>query len=185
VQAGDSLASIGARFDVPWEAIAAVNKISSETVLAIGQELIIPAADAPIPPTVTPRPRPTATPTAPAATPLPTWAAPVLESPSDQTPYSGGNAFIELKWQPVGALPQGAQYQVMVRYLRNGVTLDTPFYTRSTSMQLAPWLWGMADQPARRYTWFVTAVQLTTDGKGNEQAIPLSPPSASRTLTWN
>ena len=41
-----------------------------------------------------------------------------------------------------------------------------------------------ADQPDRKYTWFVRVVQVTTDGQGGERVIPLSPPSGMRAFYW-
>ncbi len=58
VQAGDSLAGIGERFGVPWEAIAAANNMTASSMLMPGDEIVIPAPGAPIPPSATPRPRP-------------------------------------------------------------------------------------------------------------------------------
>jgi len=185
VRAGDTLESIGVQFGVSWQAIAAANKITAETTLQIGQELIIPPAGATVAASATPRPRPTNTPAPPTATPLPALPAPELESPGDQTPFSGANAFIELQWRSVGPLPAGVEYLATVSYLNNGVRQEHSWNTPQTSIRMPPWLHALADQPARRYTWFVTVVQVTTDGKGGKLFVPLSPPSASRTLAWN
>jgi LysM repeat protein len=43
VQAGDTLQGIGARFGVSWQAIASANKLTQNSVLRIGQQLVIPA----------------------------------------------------------------------------------------------------------------------------------------------
>ncbi|PKO20518.1 MAG: hypothetical protein CVU38_19670 [Chloroflexi bacterium HGW-Chloroflexi-1] len=186
VQAGDTLEKIGARFGVVWQAIAAANNITAATILRVGQELAIPPPGAPIPPTATPRPRPTATPVPPTATPVPSLAAPVLVNPGDQTPFSGEKAFIELVWQTVANMPADAQYQVTVRWTEKGVSQEYPLDpTPLTSTRAPLWLWQKADQPARRYTWFVTVVLLTTDGQGGQRVIPLSPPSEPRTFTWD
>jgi len=186
VQPGDILVNIGARFGVPWQAIAAANNLAPTTTLRVGQELIIPPPGAPLPPTPTPRPRPTATPLPPTPTPAPAYPAPVLLNPADGTPYSGSTAFIELTWEPVPGLPGDAQYQVVIRWSENGVEQEhlLPPTTR-TGVQVPAWLWGRADKPARQYIWFVTAVQVTADGQGNQQIIPLSPPSPSRVFFWN
>ncbi len=183
VQAGDTLAGIGARFGVPWETIAAANKIADAAVLQVGQVLTIPLAGA-LPPTATPRPRPTATPVPPTATPLPALPAPVLDRPGDGSGAVGADAEIELGWQPVAGMPAEARYQVTIEWLEGGQKNSHSWTTSATAQRMPPWLFLRADQPARRYVWYVTVVQVGTDGKGGERLIPLSPPSAPRTLSW-
>lgn len=183
VQAGDTLAGIGARFGVPWETIAAANKIADAAALQVGQVLTIPLAGAP-PPTATPRPRPTATPAPPTPTPLPTLAAPILDRPGDGSSATGGDAEIELGWQPVPGMPPDARYQVTIEWLEGGQKNSHTWTTTATAQRMPPWLYLRADQPARRYVWYVTVVQVGTDGKGGERLTPLSPPSAPRTLSW-
>jgi LysM repeat protein len=185
IQSGDSFAGIGERFGVPWEAIAAANNMTADSMLMPGDEIVIPAPGAPLPPTATPRPRPTATPVTPTATAAPAFPAPILTSPSDGTPYSGDNANIVLIWQPVPGIPSGAKYRITLRYLAGGVQQLRYWDTPLTSIGVAPDVWGHADQPARQHTWFVTVIQVTTDGKGGELVIPLSQPSQPRTFTWN
>ncbi len=184
VQAGDTLETIGQKFGVSWEAIAAANNITGATVLQIGQELIIPSADSTPAPTATPRPQPTPTPVP--TTPAPSYPAPALTSPSDNTPFSGEDAFIELVWQPVPGMAADLQYQVTIRWMENGAQ-QKPYdmFTTASSIRAPLWLWGKADKPARKYTWSVTVVRLTTDGKGGQRVIPLSPTSATRTFSWS
>ena len=57
-------------------------------------------------------------------------------------------------------------------------------FTPATSIQMPTWLWGRADQPERRYQWFVRVIRSTTDGRGGELFIPLSPDSEIRTFYW-
>jgi murein DD-endopeptidase MepM/ murein hydrolase activator NlpD len=184
IQAGDSLAGIGERFGIPWETIAAANNFTADSLLLPGQEIIIPAPGATVQPIATPRPRPTSTPVPPSPTPTPSLPAPVLINPGDGASFSGDKANIVLEWQAAG-LPPGAEYQITVQYLAGGVRQTSFWHMPVTSMRVPPWLWGLADQPARRYTWFVTVVQVTTDGKGGERIIPLSPPGQPRTFSWN
>jgi hypothetical protein len=73
---------------------------------------------------------------------------------------------------------------VAIDFMSNGVPQEQTWNTTTTGMRVPMGLWGLADQPGRRYTWRVTVVQPTTDGKGGERLIPLSQPSASRTFTW-
>lgn len=184
VQSGDTLSSIAARFGIAWEALAAANGLTSRSVLRIGQELIVPAAGAPLPPTATPLPRPTATPVPPIATPLPQLAAPELLDPGDQAGYSGKEAFVILTWQPVAGMSVDSQYQIVVSWVEQGVPQEHRWFWNTAGTQVPPWLWGKADQPARKYTWYVRVVQVTTDGQGGERVIPLSPPSQSRVFYW-
>jgi len=136
-------------------------------------------------PTATPRPRPTATPVPPTPTAAPTLPAPVLVNPADGAFYSGEDKYIVLEWQAVEGLPTFVQYRVTIKWIENGVPVDYHWDTRQTGSRVPPWLWLRADQPARRYTWFVTVVQVTTDGQGGERVIELSPPSETRSLSWN
>jgi hypothetical protein len=92
---------------------------------------------------------------------------------------------IVLTWQPVPGMPPGARYQVTVRWTENGEPQEWWGSTTAREIRLPPWLFARADQPNRRYSWFVTVVQPTTDGLGGEINQPLSAPSAVHTLTWN
>lgn len=185
VKSGDTLAGVGAQFGIPWQDIAAANNISSATGLQVGQTLRIPVAGVLRPPTAPPRPQVTPTPPAAEPTPLPTLRAPVLESPADGSRADGETAEIELLWQPVPGMPEGALYQVTVQYMEGGQKRsDSLTPTASTGQRFPPWLFGRADPPGRRFSWSVSVVQMATDGKGGELAIPLSPPSAPRSFEW-
>lgn len=186
VQPGDTLYDIGVAYGVPWEAIAAANGLPANATLQVGQELVIPPPDAPIPPTATPRPRPTATPIPPTPTPAPTLPAPVPGDPADGARFEGERALVELTWSPVPGMPPGAQYQVTISWEERGTPQSyTLPPTSATTVRMPLWLWGKADQPARRYLWTVTVVQLTSDGKGGQRVIALSPPSAPHKLIWD
>jgi LysM repeat protein len=185
VKSGDTLAGIGAQFGISWQDIAAANNISSATGLQVGQVLRIPAAGGLPLPTATPRPQATPTPLPATPTTLPALAAPVLENPADGSRADGEMAEIELRWQPVPGMPAGALYQVTVEYAEGGANRSEPLPpTASTGQRFPPWLFGHADLPGRRYTWYVTVVQMGTDGKGGEVAVPLSPPSTPRWFEW-
>ena len=81
IQSGDSLMAIANRFNITLDALLAANKLSVKSVLRIGQQLVIPASGAPIPPTQTPRPQPTATPTPAPPTPAPVSGCPGFAQP--------------------------------------------------------------------------------------------------------
>jgi LysM repeat protein len=188
VKSGDTLSSIASQFGIPWQTLAEANKLTSRSVLRVGQELVIPGqggAAQPQPTAAPEAPRPTATPTVPPPTPVPSLAAPVLRNPSDQTPINGANSF-ELVWEAVAGLPTGAQYQVMVMWSdQDGEPKQHWWFTSATSSFVPTWLYQRAAQPARKYSWYVTVVQVTTDGKGGEKVIPLSPSSAVRVFYWS
>lgn len=184
VQEGDTLSTIAARYGITWQELAAANGLNARSVLRIGQELIIPLPGAALPPTATARPRLTPTPVSPTATPLPQLAAPVLKNPGDGASYSGGDTFVELSWEPVAGMGPADQYLVVVTWVEQGMPMDHRWSTAATGARVPPWLWGKADQPARKYTWTVQVVRVTTDGKGGEVVIPLSPPSPPRVFYW-
>lgn len=136
----------------------------------------------PPPPTRTPAPPPpTATPT---ATPAPLLAAPILLIPGDQNAYSGDTAQVVLEWQSPDGLPRGAVYRLTIAWVEKGNPISWTWDVTTVSVRAASWLWQRADQPARQYTWSVQIVQVTTDGKGGERIIPLSPPSEKRVFYW-
>lgn len=186
VQAGDTLSTIAERYGITWQELAAANGLNAQSVLRIGQELIIPLPGGTLPPTATPtsRLRPTATPVQPTATPLLQFAAPVVKDPGDGASYSGGDAFVELSWQSVSGMGPADQYQIVVTWVEQGAPMEHRWFTTATGTRVPPWLWGKADQPARKYTWTVQVVRVTTDGKGGELVIPLSPPSPPRVFYW-
>jgi LysM repeat protein len=190
VQFGDSFAGIAEQFGLTWEEVARANGMNQDSMLQPGQQLVIPAPGAPQPtdtpfPTYTPAPKPTSTPPGPTASPVPpapSFPAPALTSPSDGTPFQGGEHFIELTWQPVDGLPPGAVYQVKIQYLSGGVQQESFFNVAGSSLQVPKTLWNQADQPGRQYTWNVTAVQ---PGPGGASVTQLSQPSATHSFTWH
>jgi hypothetical protein len=94
VQAGDTLGSISARYDVPLEDIMAANGLTNPNLLSIGQTLTIPIGGL-----ATPTPAPTATPeTAVLPTPIPTEAASLQ-----------GEAILEISVLNPGTLEEAVQ----------------------------------------------------------------------------
>jgi LysM repeat protein len=184
VKAGDTLSGIGLQFGVPWEEIASANDISLATGLQIGQMLQIPVAGASRVPTETPRPKASPRPATATPTTVPMLSAPILESPAAGERKDGELTEIDLRWQPVSGIPAAAQYQVTIEWNEGGQKQSYVWYTTSVAQRLPTWLWGRADQPGRSYDWFVTVVQLGTDGKGGERVLALSPPSSTRAFEW-
>jgi hypothetical protein len=105
--------------------------------------------------------------------------------PGDRNSSTGEGTPIVLQWQTKESLPLGTVYRVTITNSEQGIPVAHPFDWKTTSFPVPGWLWGKADQPARQYQWFVQVVQLTTDGKGGERVIELSPPSEIRTFFWN
>jgi LysM repeat protein len=194
VQAGDTLESIGAQLGIPWQDIAAFNQLGTSTSLSIGQQLRIPQPGEAMPPTPTPTKTPTPAPTVtsvpPTAspTPLPSFPAPVLSSPGDQSTFHEEGALIEIWWQMVEGLPGNAQYQVSLQWVKDGQSQEHHYFVPLSARpgsRVPLWLWRQADQPHYKYTWTVSAVIVTTDGKGGEKVIPLSPSAPARVFYWN
>jgi LysM repeat protein len=192
VKFGDSFAGIADQFGLTWEEVARANGMNQYTMLQPGQQLVIPAPGAPQPtdtpapkPTDTRVPQPTFTPPGPTASPVPpapSFPGPVLTSPSDGTPFQGGEQFIALNWKPVDGLPPGALYRVKIQYLSGGVPQERFFDVTGLSLQVPGALWNQADQPGRQYTWSVTVMQ---PGAGGASAIPLSQPSVTYGSAWH
>ncbi|OQA44616.1 MAG: putative peptidoglycan endopeptidase LytE precursor [Chloroflexi bacterium ADurb.Bin325] len=195
VQSGDNLSIIAGKFGITWEELARANGLTSKSVLRIGQELTIPVAGSAAAPTATKAPPATAvaqatvaaTATAappPAPPPAPDLPAPVLVGPGDQASYRGNNAIIELQWNPVPGMTAAQQYQIVVRWVEQGGPQEHWWVTTAAGSRVPTWLYLRADQPDRKYTWFVRVVQVTTDGQGGERVIPLSPSSGMRAFYW-
>ena len=184
VRAGDTLSGIATQFKVSLDALLAANRIPATATLRIGQELVIPGAGVPPKPAATPRPQATATPAPPTATPAPYLPVPALSGPGDKASNTGDKA-IYLKWDAVPGMSADDRYQVIIRWIEQGAPQEWSHLLTGTEIQAPPWLWGRADQPERRYQWFIRAVRSTTDGQGGELVIPLSPASEIRTFYWN
>jgi LysM repeat protein len=188
IQSGDTLSGVAQRFNVSLEALLAANRITANTTLRIGQVLVIPGAGGVPAPTATPKPKATPTPAKPVLppTPAPYLAAPILTGPGDQVSYRGDKEQIFLIWDAVPGMAADDRYQVGIRWIEQGALQEkSDLFTPATSIQMPTWLWGRADQPERRYQWFVRPVRLSTDGRGGELVSPLGPISPIRTLYWN
>jgi LysM repeat protein len=187
IQSGDTLSGIAQRFNVSLDALLAANHISANTTLRIGQELVIPGAGAPVAPSATPKPVATPTPAQPVLppTPVPYLPAPVVTGPGDGTTYRGDKEQIFLIWNTVPGMTADDKYQVIIRWTEQGALQETSdLFTTATSIQAPPWLWGRADQPDRKYQWFVRPVRVSTDGQGGQLVSPLGPASPTETFYW-
>ena len=179
---GDSLSSIARQFGVTVQEIQEANGIADPRRLRIGQQIIIPSRAGSGEPTAGPTPTPWPTKSAPTPTSLP---APTLLAPSDRQEFPA-NAEVVLAWQPVGELPADAYYAISVAYSHQGATWydDVP-WTRDTTWALSEhdYLLDMSDDG--QFRWSVQVVRQTgVDAGGKPTGLPLSAPSAVRTLIW-
>jgi hypothetical protein len=129
--------------------------------------------------TATRRPTPTATQVAMR------FAAPVLQTPSDQQNFSEGEPIL-LQWQPVGTLGSNEFYVVTLAYSHSGATWydDVP-WTKDTQWLASQheYLLDLSDDG--RFVWSVQVTrQLGVDAGGRPTGPAVSPMSGQRTFTW-
>ncbi len=193
VRAGDNWFSIGARFGVTQETLAAHNGQRPTDILQVGQVLRIPPAGAAASmPTATPTPaRPAATsaastPTAPAATPtaeipvVTRLAAPMLLAPTNGDGFTIPAQPV-LSWRPAAGAGPEDYYYVLIRFtLRDGQQSNVTERVTGTSFTVPMWVFDVANPPDRLGVW---SVQVRRMGAGNQE-IEISPPSESRTFYW-
>lgn len=187
VVAGDTVATIARRFGVTVEEILRANNITDSTRLQINQQLIIPGAREATPPPLPPAATPTVTPTPTVALVYP---APQLLSPSDNTPFSGGDqAFIELRWRDVGPLQPGEVYVVHLGYLvaRDQISWFYEDTVQGTSWRVPGVFQSYAPQETgRAFRWYVQVEQIQRDAEGRITGRAVrSPRSAIWGFTWS
>ncbi len=188
VKPGDTLLAIANLFERSVVAISVYNNITDPTSLRVNQEIKIPPANY-TPPPPTPRP-PTRTPT-PQATPTPsiTLSAPLLVLPGDESPFQGQDAFIVLKWQNPGGLPDGIENVLNIGVVTGPNTSELRFTEplgRATEFTVPAWLFDQGSQANNRaFIWFVQAASITRNGEQVIEISPVSPPSEKRRFYWN
>ncbi len=154
VQEGDLLGRIAIRYGVTTAELAAANNIKENSVLRIGQVLVIPGTVAE--PTATPAPSPTPTQASQAlmesltsiasatATPRPMataaprryeYARPYLLGPISGTEISGADSPILLSWTSAGILGETEWYQLHIWTAGSGGE-DVTLWTRTTSWRV-------------------------------------------------
>ena len=187
VERGDTLSALAVRYDVSVADIAQANDISTNAVLSIGQELVIPSI--PVTPTVTPTPTatltmtptPTATPTLMHSSEMYPFRAPFLLGPLQSASYQGANTRILLNWTSVGILGANQWYLVRV-WPANRPDDAIEAWTKATS-----WRPDGTPLPASwtgraRLSWQVTVVERL---QGDPPWRAISPASITRTFTWD
>jgi LysM repeat protein/predicted nucleic acid-binding Zn ribbon protein len=177
VQQGDTLFTIAGKYNMTIAEIKEVNNLESND-LKVEQKLRIPVG------TATPTPTLTAAPTL-TPTPGPAYPAPLVLSPRDGASFSGPDTAILLNWASVGILDEDQWYAVRLRRSGNVAEQLPLVRTKATSWRVPTNLYVAGLNPPQEFTWQVTVMQHTgqdEDGRWTGQAI--SPPSGSRTFSW-
>ncbi|NLG27426.1 MAG: LysM peptidoglycan-binding domain-containing protein [Chloroflexi bacterium] len=197
VAAGEHLGVIALLYDVAEEEIARANGITTESILSIGQELVIPrtVATPDYSPTPSPVPSETPTPTAtstltprptatvdlpPTPTPLPRmdYAQPQPLAPPADAAYTAVEQPL-LNWTSVGILDDDEWYLVRLWY--------GPERTRSATQltQSTAWILPAELYPGERgyaeFTWQVVVVRQRYQSQRYDA---VSPESALRRFRW-
>jgi murein DD-endopeptidase MepM/ murein hydrolase activator NlpD len=168
VQPGDVLSAIAAKYNIPVDEIMRANGLS-DTLLRVGQQLVIPAA------TVTPTPTPTALPTSTPTQGL-AFGAPMLLFPPDGASYASSDSIV-MNWTAVGALAEDQFYVLRLRTLdgrrTESIWLKTPSY------RLPP-TWHDTT-----IVWDVIVLQVTqVNPDGTREGTIQSAFSEARQFTW-
>ncbi|MBN1401133.1 MAG: LysM peptidoglycan-binding domain-containing protein [Anaerolineae bacterium] len=187
VQSGDMLLSLAQRYDVSSEAIAEANGISLNSILSVGQELIIPGLATTPAPTATPEASDTPTltltpsPTMPPQRSLPQfpYAAPLPLGPVDGARISGVDTPVMLNWTSVGILAEDEWYEIEL--WAPGTDESVLAWSKATSWRLEPMRSGDDESAAPFYRW---QVRVSVRGENGQRAAVLSPSSSLQSFIW-
>ena len=186
VQRGDNWFSIGKRFGVTQESLAAYNGRTPTDILQTNQKLRIPPVGVTVPKptaTVAAKPSPTITPEPTQVPELPVVAnlpPPVLLSPMNGDGFSSGTLPV-LTWQPVPGVTADDHYYVRVSFtMRNGEAGYFEDQVTSSSFTVPQWVFESALPPDRISRWSVQVRRQSASGEINE----ISPSSETRTFYW-
>ena len=187
VEQGEYLGLIARQYGIDAGLIAEANDLTEDTVLRIGQELVIPSIPVTPSPTFTPTPTFTATPT---LTLTPTlirrtethpYRAPFLLGPVQETSYRRADANILLNWTSVGILDTNEWYRVAM-WPRGRSEDVIEFWTKATSWRPDPSALPESWANTTYVSWSVTVVERMP---GNPPWRALSPSSRTRRFSWN
>ncbi|HUV93412.1 MAG TPA: LysM peptidoglycan-binding domain-containing protein [Anaerolineae bacterium] len=184
VQSGDTLGGIAVKYGVDEESIARANSIKVDSILRIGQKLIVPGLT--LPPTHTPEPTPIPT-SAPTLTPWPTpssraafpYRQPSLLAQTCGSVVAGAETRILLNWTSVGILDEEEWYRLRIWHdedPEDPVTIST----KVTSWRVPQGLYPEEDQ-GHQFSWQVTVIGPESDGA---PGVALSPPSEVYRFRW-
>ncbi|MCB8962492.1 MAG: LysM peptidoglycan-binding domain-containing protein [Ardenticatenales bacterium] len=177
IQENDSIVSIGARFNVDYRMILAVNRLDSNSFIRPGQTLCIPTVaffDGELPPTPGPSP-----------TPLPTLppAGAQLMFPPDEATFAANDAIL-LQWAAVQDLNADEWYLVELVDLDDFAAYPQRAYTRDNSFRV-PSNWRTDTTAAHRYQWRVTIVLVVGERQDGEFIRTFEGlPSEPRVFDW-
>ncbi len=188
VQSGDTLGGIALKYDVDEESIARANSIKIDSILKIGQKLLVPGLT-PTPMHIPePTPIPTSTPTiASTLTPWPTrssraafpYRQPHLLAPTCGSVVAGAETRILLNWTSVGILDEEEWYRLRIWHdedPEDPVTIST----KVTSWRMPQGLYPEEDQ-GHEFFWQVTVIG--PESKGGP-GVAVSPPSEVYRFRW-
>lgn len=153
IQRGDTLFGIAASYNVPSNAMLAVNRLTEVSILQPGDTICIPrivyGSELPS----TPGPSPTAGPTSPP--PGPELLFPVTNSLVEST-----SGVVALQWVTVKDLAEDEWYMIELTDLTEVDSHPWRAFTRQTSFRL-PEEWDPMDTFAHDIRWRITIVRVT------------------------
>jgi len=172
VQPGEYLGKIALLYGMDEKEIARANGITTESILAIGQRLVIPGTTAEIAAAYGATPAPTQGPAAslmdslvpsrpvPTLTPAATryaYAKPHLLLPINGTRFEGKEASILLSWTSSGILGEYQWYRLRM-WTSDPDQKEIEVFTKATSWRVPEGLYPEGD-PALLFSWQVTVVE--------------------------
>jgi LysM repeat protein len=186
VAQGDTLGSIAVKYDVAAERIAAANGISVNSLLRIGQELIIPDTSVTATPaatataTLSPTPSATLSPTA-TATRIPgfVYSRPRLLAPVGGATFDGRGVNVLMNWTSVGILAEDEWYVVRL-WRSEGDAEPVIAWTKATSWRL-PGDLHPAEGTSHAYRWQVNVMRRPL---GAQTGVAISPSSEIYHFAW-
>lgn len=185
---GDTCLGIALRYGVTLNELLAANGLSDCNFLRVGQKLFVPVHGT-LTPTATPTPpaAPTGTatrPSTPTASPLPTWPAPVLISPTQGQAFTAADLTVPLQWAPAGSLRPGEFFSVHVEDITCNCNRIYDTATSQTSLDLPKNLMP-TEAVAHIFNWTVTTVrQKAGSGGGQVQFDAAGAKSQVGIFTW-
>lgn len=184
---GDYLELVAEQYGISAEELAEANGITTESVLQVGHELVIPNLQATAVPTPTPTSALTPKPLRVSPTPRPTvlksldmlYQQPALLAPANNSVVEGADAAVLLNWKSVGILTKDQWYQVRIWFNADQEEPEV-FYTKSTSWR--PQV-GFYSEEKAPYTirWQVQVVKV---GESRDDYVAISPISTLYILYW-
>jgi LysM repeat protein len=153
IQRGDTLYGIAASFNVPSQAMLAVNRLTELSVLQPGDTICIPQVIYGSELPSTPGPSPTPGPTSPP--PGPELLYPVAQANVETT-----SGVASLQWVTVKDLGEGEWYMVELTDLTQVDSHPMRAFTRQTSFQL-PEQWVPQDPGSHDMRWRISIVRVT------------------------